>query len=116
MMMRTTTATPCSSLTLFAGGFNAPPVAAQTAGSLATDLMVSTVQGTRGVGATNIKGGEETTPSVDTDGDGVDRRALTCAPIPHSGETVDSNGCSNSQKDSDGDGVTDEYRSLPRYT
>ena len=34
-------------LILFAGGFNVLPLAAQTAGSLATDLM-STVQATRG--------------------------------------------------------------------
>lgn len=97
-------------LILFAGGFNVLPLAAQTAGSLATDLM-STVQATRGVGATNIKESEDT-PSVDTDGDGVIDDADLCPNTP-SGESVDSDGCSNSQKDSDGDGVTDDNDLCP---
>ncbi|MDB2352418.1 hypothetical protein N9V92_04440 [Luminiphilus sp.] len=84
-------------LTLFVGGLNAPPVSSQTAGSLATDL-VSTVQGTRGLGATNLKGGEDDTPSIDTDGDGVEDSADLCPNTPP-GETVDSDGCSASQSD-----------------
>ena len=98
-------------LTLFVGGLNAPPVSSQTAGSLATDL-VSTVQGTRGLGATNIKGGEDNTPSIDTDADGVEDSTDLCPNTPP-GETVDSNGCSNSQKDSDSDGVTDSTDLCP---
>ena len=87
---------PLLVLILFAGGLNVLPLSAQTAGSLATDLM-STVQGTRGVGATNIKGGGDT-PSVDTDGDGVADGADLCPDTPP-GETVDSDGCSASQSD-----------------
>ena len=98
-------------LTLFVGALNAPPVSAQTAGSLATDL-VSTVQGVRGLGASNIKGGEDNTPSIDTDGDGVEDSADLCPNTP-AGETVDSDGCSNSQKDSDSDGVSDNADLCP---
>ena len=44
---------------------------------------------------------------LDADGDGVADDDDTCADTP-SGETVDSSGCSDSQKDADGDGVTDD--------
>ena len=46
-------------LILFAGGFNVLPLAAQTAGSLATDLM-STVQATRGVAHSKCPCGSDT--------------------------------------------------------
>ena len=97
-------------LTSVMSGFNAAPIAAQTTGSLARDL-VSTVQATRGIGATRIKENEDT-PSIDTDGDGVDDEADLCPNTP-AGELVDSNGCSNSQKDSDGDGVSDDIDLCP---
>ena len=40
---------------------------------------------------------------------------LTNAQNTPEGETVDANGCSTTQTDSDGDGVTDEFRYLSRY-
>ena len=46
------------------------------------------------------------TTVLDADADGVADADDTCADTPN-GETVDSSGCSDSQKDSDGDGVTD---------
>ena len=53
----------------------------------------------------NIDDGSTTV--LDGDGDGVADNDDTCADTP-SGETVDSNGCSDSQKDVDEDGVTDD--------
>jgi len=45
--------------------------------------------------------------SFDTDGDGVADDYDNCPDTPE-GESVDENGCADSQKDSDGDGVTDD--------
>ena len=53
----------------------------------------------------NIDDGSTTV--LDGDGDGVVDNDDTCADTP-SGETVDSNGCADSQKDTDEDGVTDD--------
>ena len=47
---------------------------------------------------------DDSTTVLDADGDGVADADDTCADTP-SGETVDSSGCSDSQKDTDGDGV-----------
>ena len=46
---------------------------------------------------------DDSTTVLDADGDGVADADDTCADTP-SGETVDSSGCSDSQKDTDGDG------------
>ena len=54
-------------------------------------------------GDTNIDDGS--TAVLDADGDGVADADDTCADTP-SGETVDSSGCSDSQKDADDDGYT----------
>jgi plastocyanin len=53
----------------------------------------------------NIDDGSTTV--LDGDGDGVVDNDDTCADTP-SGQTVDSNGCADSQKDTDEDGVTDD--------
>ena len=45
--------------------------------------------------------------SFDADGDGVADDYDNCPDTPE-GESVDENGCADSQKDSDGDGVTDD--------
>jgi hypothetical protein len=58
---------------------------------------VGTVQSIRGTGANGLKGGE-VLPPTDTDGDGVTDDADLCPDTP-SGETVDSDGCSASQRD-----------------
>jgi len=44
---------------------------------------------------------------LDADGDGVTDDIDSCADTPN-GETVDANGCADSQKDTDEDGVTDD--------
>jgi len=83
-------------LMLSIGSFTVPFTAAQTASNLATDL-VSTIESIRGTGGNGIKGGEPS-PPTDTDGDGVTDGADLCPNTP-SGESVDSEGCSSSQKD-----------------
>ena len=50
---------------------------------------------------------DNSTAVLDADGDGVADAEDTCADTP-SGETVDSSGCSDSQKDADEDGVADD--------
>ena len=82
--------------TLGVSSFTGPLTFAQTASNLATDL-VGTVQSIRGTGANGLKGGE-VLPPTDTDGDGVTDDADLCPDTP-SGETVDSEGCSASQRD-----------------
>ena len=82
--------------TLGVSSFTGPLTFAQTASNLATDL-VGTVQSIRGTGANGLKGGE-VLPPTDTDGDGVTDDADLC-PDTASGETVDSDGCSASQRD-----------------
>jgi len=82
--------------TLGVSSFTGPLTFAQTASNLATDL-VGTVQSIRGTGANGLKGGE-VLPPTDTDGDGVTDDADLCPDTP-SGETVDSDGCSASQRD-----------------
>ena len=49
----------------------------------------------------------------DDDGDGVADNVDQCTNTP-SGENVDSNGCSSSQTDSDGDGTNDEIDFMPQ--
>ena len=82
--------------TLGVSSFTGPLTFAQTASNLATDL-VGTVQSIRGTGANGLKGGE-VLPPTDTDGDGVTDGADLCPNTP-SGESVDSDGCSASQRD-----------------
>ena len=82
--------------TLGVSSFTGPLTFAQTASNLATDL-VGTVQSIRGTGANGLKGGE-VPPPTDTDGDGVTDGADLCPNTP-SGESVDSDGCSASQRD-----------------
>ena len=82
--------------TLGVSSFTGPLTFAQTASNLATDL-VGTVQSIRGTGANGLKG-DEVLPPTDTDGDGVTDDADLCPDTP-SGETVDSDGCSASQRD-----------------
>ncbi|HIF49446.1 MAG TPA: T9SS type A sorting domain-containing protein [Cytophagales bacterium] len=50
--------------------------------------------------------------ATDDDGDGVGNDDDQCPDTPQ-GETVDSNGCSDSQKDADGDGVSDDVDQCP---
>ncbi len=102
-----------TTLTFFMGigALNPPLSAAQTAGTLASDLL-STVQAIRLSDATNIKGDDDGTPASDTDGDGVTDDVDLCPDTPN-GETVDSDGCSDSQKDSDTDGVADDIDLCP---
>ena len=102
-----------TTLTFFMGigALNPPLSAAQTAGTLASDLL-STVQAIRLSDATNIKGDDDDTPASDTDGDGVTDDVDLCPDTPN-GETVDSDGCSDSQKDSDTDGVADDIDLCP---
>ena len=50
--------------------------------------------------------------SADSDKDGVGNNADDCAATPM-GETVNTNGCSISQRDSDGDGVNDSADAFP---
>ena len=50
---------------------------------------------------------DDSTTVLDADGDGVADADDTCADTP-SGETVDSSGCADSQKDTDADGITDD--------
>ena len=82
--------------TLGVSSFTGPLTFAQTASNLATDL-VGTVQSIRGTGANGLKG-DEVLPPTDTDGDGVTDGADLCPNTP-SGESVDSDGCSASQRD-----------------
>ena len=82
--------------TLGVSSFTGQLTFAQTASNLATDL-VGTVQSIRGTGANGLKGGE-VLPPTDTDGDGVTDGADLCPNTP-SGESVDSDGCSASQRD-----------------
>ena len=91
--------------------FIGPLHAAQAPGSFAQDL-INTIQTTRGIGTTSVKGGGHDTPSADADGDGIEDNADLCPNTP-AGETVDSNGCSDSQKDSDSDGVNDDADLCP---
>ena len=49
---------------------------------------------------------------VDTDGDGVNDDKDNCSETP-TGENVDANGCSASQRDTDNDGISDETDSCP---
>ena len=49
---------------------------------------------------------------MDSDGDGVTDDVDQCNDTP-SGQTVDPNGCSDSQKDNDGDGVNDDLDNCP---
>lgn len=50
--------------------------------------------------------------AVDADNDGVADAADLCPDTP-AGETVDTDGCADSQKDTDGDGVNDDLDSCP---
>ncbi len=50
--------------------------------------------------------------SVDDDGDGVPNNRDQCPDTP-AGASVDANGCADSQKDSDGDGLTDDVDPFP---
>jgi hypothetical protein len=88
-----------TTLTFFIGigALNTPLSAAQTGGTLASDLL-STVQAIRASDATNIKGDDDDTPASDTDGDGVTDDVDLCPNTPI-GESVDSDGCSASQND-----------------
>ena len=52
---------------------------------------------------------------ADEDGDGVEDQEDTCAGTPP-GETVDTSGCSESQKDDDNDGVPNSFDDCPQTT
>jgi len=56
-----------------------------------------------------LQGTDPTVPDIfDSDGDGIPDDQDKC-PFTQAGETVDSDGCAESQKDSDGDGIDDAW-------
>ena len=63
--------------------------------------------GLKGKKVVRPRGNQEIIQATDDDGDGVNNDDDLCPNTPD-GETVDANGCSDSQQDTDGDGVTDD--------
>lgn len=77
---------------------------AQTGEQRVSELL-DVVAAARGLADAPSKGGDGPPPSADDDGDGVANDSDLCPDTP-AGESVDGDGCADSQRDDDGDGVT----------